>query len=206
MLHVEVGTTALLTGLWTPLAVAAITAAASVVIAVMGVRTDDLKRAERLSEVLTDMEPSPEKSVVATIRDDFAVAWALRQAAPVDHRLRRIIVILSTAGGMLLAGAIVVGVYVGLGYGTVSDWFFWVYYSLALALLLFAWWARAIAARRSREWIRQERSRRALREPLHEDLRREATTPSSRSTRPGPTPAPDASSPHESTDPSGAAP
>ena len=177
MLHAGEVSTALLTGLWTPLAVAVITAAASGVIAVMNVRGDDLKRAERLSQVLDGMEPSPERTVVATIRDDFAVGWALRQAAPIDHRLRRIAAVLTVAGGVALAGAIVVGVYVGLGYGTVSDWFFWVYYSLGLALLLGAVWLRAIARRRARVWIRAERARRGLREPLHQHLRREATDP-----------------------------
>lgn len=177
MLHAEDVGTALLTGLWTPLAVAVITAAASGLIAVMNVRGDDLKRAERLSQVLGDMEPSPERTVVATIRDDYAVGWALRQAAPIDHRLRRVAAVLTVAGGVALSGAIVVGVYVGLGYGTVSDWFFWVYYSVGLALLLAAVWLRAIAKRRARVWIRAERARRGLREPLHEHLRREATDP-----------------------------
>lgn len=180
MLHVEASNTVLLTGLWTPLVVALITAAASVVIARMSVRADDLKRAERLSQVLGEMAPSPERSVVETVRDDYAVSWALRQAAPVDHRLRRGIAVLTVAGGVALVGSILVGVYVGLGYGTVSDWFFWVYYGVGLALLLAASWLRAIAARRGRVWIREERARRSLREPLHEDLRLEATGTSGR--------------------------
>ena len=175
MLHVEAANTVLLTGLWAPLVVALITAAASVVIARMNVRADDLRRAERLSQVLGGMDPSPERAVVETIRDDYAVSWALRQAAPVDHRLRRGVTVLTVAGGVALGGSILVGVYVGLGYGTVSDWFFWVYYGLGLALLLGASGLRAIATRRGREWIRAERARRGLREPLHEDLRREAT-------------------------------
>lgn len=183
MLHVEASDAALLTGLWTPLVVALITAAASVVIARMGVRTDDLRRAERLSQVLGDMEPSPERTVVATVRDDYAVSWALRQAAPVDHRLRRGVSVLTVVGSVSLGGAILVGLYVGLGYGTVSDWFFWVYYGVGLALLLAASRLRAIGTRRGRAWMRAERERRGLREPLHEDLRLEAAG-SSRRVRP----------------------
>ena len=175
MLHVEAGDAALLTGLWTPLVVALITAAASVMIGLMSARADDLKRAERLTQVLGGMEASPEKEVVATIRDDYAVGWALRQAAPVEHWLRRVILVLNALGGVALAGAIVVGVYVGLGYGTVSDWFFWVYYSLGLALLIAARMLRGVATRRSRVWIRAERARRGLREPLHQGLREESS-------------------------------
>jgi hypothetical protein len=175
VLHTEAVDTALVTDLWAPLVVALITAAGSVVIGLMGVRADDLKRAERLSTVLDSMEPSPERTVVATIRDDYAVSWALRQAAPVEHGLRRVIRVLTVLGGVALAGAIVVGVYVGLGYVRVSDWFFWVYYGVGLSLLLAAAWLRAIANRRGRVWIGAERARRALREPLHENIRLEAT-------------------------------
>jgi hypothetical protein len=191
MLHTEGAGAALVTGLWTPLAVALVTAAASVVIAVLSTRADDLKRAEQLGHVLSGMEPSPERIVVATIRDDYAVSWALRQAAPVQHGLRLVIRLLSIAGGVALAGAIMVGIYVGLGYGRVSDWFFWVYYSIGLALLVGARWLRATAIRRDQVWIRAERARRGLREPLHEDLRLEATGTSHRYDHVSTTPAPD---------------
>jgi hypothetical protein len=180
MLHTDAAETALVTGLWAPLAVALITAAGSVAIGLMGRRADDLKRAERLSQVLDSMEPSPERTVVATIRDDYAVSWALRQAAPAEHGLRWGIRILTVLGGIALAGAILVGIYVGLGYGRVSDWFFWVYYGVGLSLLLGAGWLRAVANRRGRVWIGAERSRRALREPLHENLRLESTGPTRR--------------------------
>lgn len=180
MLHTEAAEAALVTDLWAPLAVALVTAAGSVVIGLMGVRADDLKRAERLSTVLDSMEPSPERTVVTTIRDDYAVSWALRQAAPVEHGLRWVIRILTILGGIALLGAIVVGVYVGLGYVRVSDWFFWVYYGAGLSLLLGAAWLRAVANRRGRVWIRAERARRALREPLNENLRLEATGTSRR--------------------------
>lgn len=174
MLYLEVSRAALLTGLWTPLVIALITVAAGLVTAMMSSRVDDLKRAERLSQVLAQMEPTPERDVVATVRDDFAVSWSLRQAAPVAHGLRRVSTVMTVAGGVALFGAILVGVYVGLGYGTVSDWFFWVYYSVGLVLLVVARLLRAVSNRRGRRWIRAERVRRGLREPLHDDLRREA--------------------------------
>jgi hypothetical protein len=174
MLHEDVARSVLLTGLWTPLVVALITVAASVAIAAMTARADDLKRAERLSQVLSEMDASPERDLVATLRDDYAVGWALRRAAPVGHGLRRVITVVTVAGSVALFGAVLVGLYVGLGYGTVSDWFFWVYYSVGLILLLGAGWLRRIDARRARVWIRAERARRDLREPLHEGLRREA--------------------------------
>ena len=104
MLHAEGSAATLVTGLWTPLAVALITAAASVAIALMSTRADDLKRAERLSQVLTGMEESPERVVVSTIRDDYVVSWALRQAAPVNHALRILVFILTMLGGIALAG------------------------------------------------------------------------------------------------------
>jgi hypothetical protein len=175
MLHFEEPNAVLLTGLWTPLVVAVITAVAGVAIARMGARDDDLRRAERLSQVLSDMEPSRGRTVVAAIRDDYVVSWALRQAAPVDHRLRRTVSVLAIAGGVALGGAVLVGLYVGLGFGTVSDWFFWVYYGVGLAMLLMASWLRTISVRRARVWMRAERERRGLREPVHEDLRREVT-------------------------------
>lgn len=191
MLHTEAADAALVTDLWAPLAVALITAAGSVVIGLMGVRADDLKRAERLSTVLDSMEPSPERTVVATVRDDYAVSWALRQAAPVERGLRWVIRVLTVLGGLALGGAIVVGVYVGLGYVRVSDWFFWVYYGAGLSLLLGAAWLRALANRRGRLWIEAERARRALREPLHEKLRLEATGTARRVDRPVRSSAPD---------------
>lgn len=191
MLHTEAAEAALVTDLWAPLAVALVTAAGSVVIGLMGVRADDLKRAERLSTVLDSMEPSPERTVVATIRDDYAVSWALRQAAPVEQGLRWVIRVLTVLGGLALLGAIVVGVYVGLGYVRVSDWFFWVYYGVGLSLLLAAFWLRAVANRRGRVWIGAERARRALREPLNEKLRLEATGTSRRVDRAVRSPAPD---------------
>lgn len=191
MLHTEGAEAALVTDLWAPLAVALVTAAGSVVIGLMGVRADDLKRAERLSTVLESMEPSPERTVVATIRDDYAVSWALRQAAPVQHGLRWVIRVLTVLGGIALVGAIVVGVYVGLGYVRVSDWFFWVYYGVGLALLLGAAWLRAVANRRGRVWIVAERARRALREPLHEKLRLESAGPSRQVRRAIRSPTPD---------------
>lgn len=174
MLQFEQAGTALLTGLWTPLVVALITVAASVTVALANVRADDLKRAERLGQVLAQMEPSPEREVVATVRDDLAVAWALRQAAPVDRRLRRAAMVLAALGGVALFGAILVGLYVGLGYGRVSDWFFWVYYSVGLALLVAAAVLRRLAHRRADAWIAAERARRGLRHPLHTGLRAEA--------------------------------
>lgn len=180
MLQFEQAGTALLTGLWTPLVVALITVAASVTVALANVRADDLKRAERLGQVLAQMAPSPEREVVATVRDDFAVAWALRQAAPVDRRLRRVAVVLAVLGGVALFGAILVGLYVGLGYGRVSDWFFWVYYSVGLALLFAAAGLRRLAHRRASAWIAAERARRGLRHPLHTGLRAEAATDADR--------------------------
>ena len=184
MLHFEEPDAVLLTGLWTPLVVAVITAVASVAIARMSARDDDLRRAERLSRVLSDMEPSRGRIVVATIRDDYVVSWALRQAAPVDHRLRRTVSVLAIAGGIALGGAVLVGLYVGLGFGTVSDWFFWIYYGIGLAMLLMAGWLRTISVRRARVWMRAERERRGLREPVHEDLRREVSGASPRDGRP----------------------
>lgn len=174
--------TALLTGLWTPLVVALITVAASVTIALANVRSDDLKRAERLSGVLAQMDPSPEREVVATLRDDLAVAWALRQAAPFDRRLRRVAVVMTTLGGVALIGAVLVGLYVGLGYGRVSDWFFWVYYSVGLALLIAAAVVRRLARRHVDAWIADQRARHGLRPPLHSGVRAEL-----RSTAGGPT-------------------
>lgn len=174
MLQLEQAGTALLTGLWTPLVVALITVAASVTVALANVRADDLKRAERLGQVLAQMEPSAERDVVATVRDDLAVAWALRQAAPVDRRVRRVAVVLASLGGVALFGAIMVGLYVGLGYGRVSDWFFWVYYSAGLALLVAAAVLQRFAHRRAAGWIAAERTRRGLRDPLHTGLRAEA--------------------------------
>ena len=174
MLHLDVSRAALLTGLWTPFVIALITVAASFVIAVLNTRVDDLKRAERLSQVLGEMKPSPERDVVAVLRDDYVVGWSLRQAAPVSHGLRRLSIVMTAVGGVALFGAILVGLYVGLGYGTVSDWFFWVYYSIGLLLVVGAQVLKAVAVRRGRTWIGAERARRGLREPLHYDLRREA--------------------------------
>jgi hypothetical protein len=176
MIQFEQTGTALLTGLWTPLVVALITVAASVTVALANVRADDLNRARRLGQVLAQMEPSPERDVVATVRDDLAVAWALRQAAPVDRRLRRVAAVLAALGGVALFGALLVGLYVGLGYGRVSDWFFWVYYSVGLALLLGAAGLRRLAHRRAAAWIAAERARRGLRPPLHTGLSAEAAT------------------------------
>jgi hypothetical protein len=174
MLQLEQAGTALLTGLWTPLVVALITVAASVTVALANVRADDLKRAERLGQVLAQMDASPERELVATVRDDLAVAWSLQQAAPVDRRLRRVAVVLAALGGVALFGAVMVGLYVGLGYGRVSDWFFWVYYSVGLGLVVSAAVLRRLAHRRAAAWIASERARRGLRPPLHTGLRAEA--------------------------------
>ena len=177
MLNHEVAPAVLLTGLWTPLVVALLTVAATVAVAMMSARVDDLRRAERLTRVLKGMTDSSERELVATVRDDYAVSWALRQAAPVSRGLRRLAAAMTVAGGVALTAATLVGLYVGLGFGTVSDWFFWVYYSVAVALLLGAGWVRRLAERRGRSWILAERARRGLREPLLDDLRRESAAP-----------------------------
>lgn len=44
--------------------------------------------------------------------------------------------VMTPLAGVALFGAMLVGVYVGLGYGTVSDWFFRVYYSIGLLLVV----------------------------------------------------------------------
>ncbi|MEV1130428.1 hypothetical protein [Agromyces sp. NPDC049794] len=65
--------------------VAILTALAALLAPRLGARHDDLEQAERLTTLLPDLA-SPERELLHQLRDDHAVVWALRQAAPVLPR------------------------------------------------------------------------------------------------------------------------
>lgn len=140
-----------------------ITVAASLVMAVLNTPVDNLELAERLSQVLGKMDPSPERDVVALVRGangfEYPAPRVYGDDAPgrrgtlrcdVGRRVRRAGVRHSER--LVLSGLLLHRLVAG-GRSTTS---------------------KAVAIRRGRRWIRAERVRRGLREPLHCDLRRDA--------------------------------
>ena len=71
-----------------PILVALVTAATAIIAPRLAARSDDLKRAERLTKLLDDLSPSPQRELLEQLRDDYATVWALRQAAPTFSHLR----------------------------------------------------------------------------------------------------------------------
>ena len=102
MLLAEPATTATVAEPFVPIVVALVTATAAVLAPRVAARADDLKRAERLTALLGDMPPSPQRDLLAELRDDYATVWALRQAAPTASPLRTASRIAYYAGVLVL--------------------------------------------------------------------------------------------------------
>ncbi|MFH8253135.1 hypothetical protein ACH3VR_22400 [Microbacterium sp. B2969] len=174
MLFAQQSGTAMVAEAVVPVVVALVAAAAAIIAPRLAARGDDLKRAERLTELLHDLTPSPQRELLEQLRDDSATVWALRQAAPALPRLR-------TASRAAYYGGVLV-----LIIGPISllltpgmQWWYWAYY-LAGGVLLGIGVAlhRQRVARQGR-WMAGELRRRGLRAPLDGSLDDRARSSSS---------------------------
>lgn len=144
-----------------PIIVALVTVAGAILAPRLNAHPDELKRTESLTALLAALPPSAQRDLLEQVRDDQAVAWALRQAAPALPRLR-MLARAAYAGGIIVVLAAAVSLLLTPGY----QWWFWAAY-LAGAVLLVAGVAldRVRSARR-RAWMRAERASRGLRAPV----------------------------------------
>jgi len=149
-----------------PIIVALVTAAVAIVAPRLRSPADDLKRASTLSALLTEMPESPERGLIAELRDDYAVTWALRDAAPTPAWPGRAGRLAYGAGVVvLLAGALHLLLLAGY------QWWFWLYYLAGAVLLVAGAVLGRVDASRRRTWMRAELERRGLRMPRHGRLR-----------------------------------
>lgn len=161
MLLAEPATTATVAEPFVPIVVALVTATAAVLAPRVAARADDLKRAERLTALLGDMPPSPQRDLLAELRDDYATVWALRQAAPTASPLRTASRIAYYAGVLvLIIGAVSLLLTPGM------QWWYWAWYLGALALLLVGVLLHRRMIAHQRGWMVAELRRRGLRGPL----------------------------------------
>jgi hypothetical protein len=161
MVLTETASTAASAESFVPVVVALVTAAAAVLAPRLAARADDLKRAERLTALLGDMPPSPQRDLLEELRDDYATVWALRQAAPVSSPLHTASRAAYFAGVLVLViGPVLLLLMPGM------QWWYWVWYLCGLTLLFIgvALHRRAAAARR--RWMLSELRARGLAPPL----------------------------------------
>ncbi|MBW9111550.1 hypothetical protein [Microbacterium ureisolvens] len=161
MLHAQQTDTVMIAEAVAPVLVALLTATAAIVAPRLAGRSDDLKRAERLTALLGDLSPSPRRVLLEQLRDDYATLWALQQAAPRFPRLRAA----SRAtyyGGVLvlILGPLTLLLTPGM------QWWYWAYYLGGALLLAIGIALHRQRQRRQRRWMEQELKRRGLRPPL----------------------------------------
>ena len=144
--------------------VAILTALAALLAPRLGARHDDLQQAERLTTLLPDLA-SPERDLLRQLRDDHAVVWGLRQAAPVLPRLR-LLVRMAYYGGILVLLAAPVALLLTPGY----QWWFWIAYLAGAVLLAVGVMLDRVRTDRRRAWMSAERARRGLRAPVDDRL------------------------------------
>jgi len=156
--------------------VAILTALAALLAPRLGARHDDLQQAERLTTLLPDLA-SPERDLLQQLRDDHAVVWGLRQAAPVLPRLR-LLVRIAYYGGILVLLAAPVALLLTPGY----QWWFWIAYLAGAVLLAVGVVLDRVRANRRRAWMSAERARRGLRVPVDDRLSLEVVSDAERRT------------------------
>lgn len=148
-----------------PVVVALVTAAAAILAPRLAARSDDLKRAERLTKLLADLPPTSQRELLEQLRDDYMTVWALRQAAPTLFRLRNISRAAYYSGVLVL----VVGpLWLLLTPG--MQWWYWVCYLGGAVLLVTGIALHRRRMSRQLHWMAGELRRRGLRPPLDGSL------------------------------------
>ncbi|WP_448812227.1 hypothetical protein [Agromyces bauzanensis] len=140
-----------------PIIVAVLTIAGAILAPRLNAHPDDLKRAESLTALLANLPPSPARDLLQQVRDDSAVSWALRQAAPTLPGLRMLV---RTAyyGGIVVLLAAPVLLLLTPGY----QWWFWMAYLAGAVLLAVGAILDRVRSARRRAWMSAERERRGL--------------------------------------------
>ena len=140
-----------------PIIVAVLTVAGAVLAPRLGGSADELRRAERLTTVLEQMPPSPQRDLVERVRDDHAVTWTLGELAPAFTGLRNTGRMAYAFGIALLAGG---AVYLLLSPG--MQWWYWISYLLGAVLVVLGGALLHVRTMRRRDWVGAERARRGL--------------------------------------------
>lgn len=144
-----------------PIVVALVTAAAAILAPRLAARSDDLKLAERLTELLDDLSPTPQRELLEQLRDDYATVWALRQAAPAEPRLRNLARAAYWGGVLILIiGPLTLLLTPGM------QWWFWMAYLGGLLLLVVGVILHRRRSTRQHAFMVAELRRRELRAPL----------------------------------------
>ena len=148
-----------------PVVVALVTATTAIIAPRLAARGDDLRRAERLTELLADLPAAPQRELIEQLRDDYATSWALRQAAPAFPGLRAVSRAAYFAGILvLIIGPLSLLLTPGM------QWWYWAYYLGGAALLLIGIALGRRRMMRQRRWMAGELRRRGLRSPLDRSL------------------------------------
>lgn len=163
MLHFEPAGAATTGQMVVPILVALLTIAGAILAPRLNAHPDDLKRAESLTALLADLPPSPERELLQQVRDDSAVDWALRQAAPTLPRLRALVRV-AYYGGIFVLLAAPVLLLLTPGF----QWWFWMVYLTGAVLLAVGALLDRIRSARRRAWMSAERTRRGLRSAAHD--------------------------------------
>ncbi|TYL50335.1 hypothetical protein [Agromyces mariniharenae] len=172
MLHAQVAGPTEVDGIVIPIIVTLITIAGAIIVPRLRSNADDLRRAESLTSVLDSMPPSSERRLLEQLRDDHAIVWSLRQAAPPLPTMRAV-------GSVAYAAGIVVLI-VGVVYLLAApgyQWWFWLVYIGGVADILVGWLVHRFRTGRRRTWMAAELQRLGLRLPIDARLRREVSGP-----------------------------
>lgn len=162
-----------------PIIVALVTVAGAVVAPRLNANPDELKRAESLTALLTALPPSPQRDLLEQVRDDHAVVWALRQAAPMLPGLRAVARTAYSAGILVLLAA-AVSLLLTPGY----QWWFWMSYLAGAVLLVVGAALDRVRSSRRRAWMSAERVSRGLRAPVDDRLFLQVASDAERRRRP----------------------
>ncbi|WP_448810665.1 hypothetical protein [Agromyces bauzanensis] len=179
MLHVEQIGPAVTGEAFVPIIVALLTVAGAILVPRLNAHPDDLKRAESLTALLADLPPSPQRDLLEQVRDDHAIVWALRQAAPTLPGML-VLVRIAYYGGVAVLLAAPVSLLLTPGY----QWWFWIAYLAGAALLGVGAAVDRIRSARRRAWMSAERASRGLRAPVDDRLFLEVASDAERRRRP----------------------
>jgi hypothetical protein len=144
---------------------ALVTVSGVVIVAVLNSRTDDLKRAERLSVLAEKMKRGPERAFVERTRDDYVVRWTLRAASPKFSTMRIWIVLLS----VYAIGALWLAVFITSVDPAAEEYMLWILMGAAV-LALGSFGVSVLRLRAQRKWVKAEREARAIDPPQNRRL------------------------------------
>ena len=149
---------------------AVIAGVVALVAVAMNARSDNMKKAERLTAISTAMSQSTERRLIEELRDDYVTNWALRQMAPAQQTLKWFTVIAYVAA---VLSTLIWGFFAIVDPAASGPWLFYV-----LGIVLGGIGGGLQGRRRAgrNRWTREERGRRWMRQPLHARIKASSWT------------------------------